>query len=337
MIRQRPPPSRSDTPSNDAASEEARAWVARLASGDITAETDGAFRAWLNASAHNRSAFVQANGLWDNLVDVDAVETLLATRGDVLSARRVSLSRRAFTGAAAAALLASAAAVGLMAVMPAPVDTILIETGTSQIETFTLSDGSMVTLGGASRVSGRMTDAARELELVAGNAFFDIARDETRPLTVTAGGYAVHVLGTRFDVKMQPDWVSVAVDHGHVEVTALGQEKRQALMAGDKIIVSAASGFGPVRTFDADQEFSWRSGRLSFVDASLRDIITGMNQYSARPLTLARDAPADLRLTLSFRTDQIDQVLTGLESSYPVGVSSTPEGVVISGRADEPR
>ena len=91
----------------------------------------------------------------------------------------------------------------------------------------------------------------------------------------------------------------------------------------------ATYGISEVMTFDASQELSWRSGRLSFVDAPLRYIVADMNQYSDRPIRLSATAPGDLRLTLSFPVDQIEQVLAGLDAAYPMAVQSREDDILI--------
>ena len=303
-----------------------------LASGESSDERDDAFAEWMAASEENRRAFERANALWDGLADVDGIEDLLTEQETVAAFRpRSALSRRRLLiGGGIAASLFCAAGIGLLLARPAPAEEIQLATLTGEIETFTLSDGSRITLGGASRVTGRFTAKARQLELAAGNAYFDIARDEARPLTVNSGTVQVRVLGTRFDIKRRTDWTSVSVASGHVAVTGRAAPGRRDLLAGDKLVASVQAGLGEVQGFDAEQEASWRTGRLSFIDAPLSDIVADINQYSPRPVRLAADAPADMRLTLSFTTEQIDQMLAGLDAAYPVQVQTTDSGILIS-------
>jgi len=55
-----------------------------------------------------------------------------------------------------------------------------------------------------------------------------------------------------------------------------------------------------------------------------------MNQYSDRPVRLAPGAPAEMRLTLSFTVQQIDQVLAGLDAAYPIEVQTGSSEILIS-------
>lgn len=321
------PPVKSE--SAKALDAQARAWVMYFASGESAPEKERAFAEWLATSPGHGAAFERARQLWDAIADVDDVENILTDQNNIKTLQpRRTMSRRLLLGGGLAAGLACAVGIGLMSFQPAPPEDILLATTRGEIRTFILSDGSKLTLGGASRVRGEFTARTRDLQLVDGNAYFDIARDESRPLTVDTGSVQVRVLGTRFDIKKRTGQVSVSVDSGHVRVMA--NAAARDLHAGDRIISTAALRLGPVEPFDAEKELSWRSGRLSFVDAPLRDIVADMNQYSDRPVRLAPGAPADLRLTLSFSIQQIGQVLAGLDTAYPIDVREDDTEIVIS-------
>lgn len=309
----------------------ARSWVLCFASGEVSPEQERAFAAWLAESEGNRLAFDRAWRLWEGLADVAQIEDILADCNNIKTFQpRPVMTRRLLLGGGLAASLVCAAGIGLMALKSAPTQDILLATRRGEIKTFTLPDGSEIILGGGSRLRGAFTDRARTLQLVEGNAFFDIAHDESRPLTVDSGGVLVRVLGTRFDIKKRVGQVLVSVDRGHVQVMAEAAAVARDLRAGESILSTAALPLGPVQSFDAETEFSWRSGRLAFVDAPLRDIVADMNQYSDRPVRLAPGAPADMRLTLSFSIGQIGQVLAGLDAAYPLDVRDNETEIVIS-------
>ncbi len=321
------PPMKSD--SEKVSDAEARSWVLYFASGESAPEKEQAFAAWLAASPDHGAAFERARRLWDAIADADGVEDILTDQNNIKPFQpHRGMSRRLLLGGGLAASLVCTAGIGLLALQPAPPEAILLSTARGEIKTFTLSDGSEITLGGDSQVRGELTARARNLQLASGNAYFDIARDEGRPLTVDTGSVLVRVLGTRFDIKKRTGQVSVSVDSGHVRVMA--DAAARDLRAGDRIVSTAALRLGSVEPFDAEKELSWRSGRLSFVDAPLRDIVADLNQYSDRPVRLAPGAPADLRLTLSFSIQQIGQVLAGLDSAYPIDVRESDTEIVIS-------
>src|SRR3546814_14429474 len=65
-----------------------------------------------------------------------------------------------------------------------------------------LEDGSQVSLDAATKVNVRMKEAGRQVELLAGRAKFDVAKDPQRPFTVAAGDKLVVAVGTSFSVEL---------------------------------------------------------------------------------------------------------------------------------------
>ena len=58
----------------------------------------------------------------------------------------------------------------------------------------------------------------RGVELVSGQANFEVAKDASRPFVVTAGGSEVRAVGTQFDVYKTADKVTVTLIEGKVAV-----------------------------------------------------------------------------------------------------------------------
>lgn len=105
------------------------------------------------------------------------------------------------------------------------------------IQEIKLADGSIVWLEPGSTLGhSDFTDQKREVHLV-GEAFFEVARDESRPFFVVSGDVVTKVLGTSFRVTSYPhqENVSVVVKTGRVSVTAKvrdnsGDEKQQEII-----------------------------------------------------------------------------------------------------------
>ena len=84
-------------------------------------------------------------------------------------------------------------------------------TGTAETRTLTLADGSRVTLAPESALKIAYTPAGRNLRLLAGRAFFEVAPHAARPFRVTAGAVNVTVLGTgfrAFPIESDSLWLS---------------------------------------------------------------------------------------------------------------------------------
>src|SRR3546814_1402664 len=77
-----------------------------------------------------------------------------------------------------------------------------------------LEDGSQVSLDAATKVNVRMKEAGRQVELLAGRAKFDVAKDPQRPFTVAAGDKLVVAVGTSFSVALIDGQVRVILYAG---------------------------------------------------------------------------------------------------------------------------
>ena len=79
-----------------------------------------------------------------------------------------------------------------------------------------LEDQSAIELNTDSEVRVSLSRKMRSVELVRGEASFEVAHDTSRPFIVSAGNTAVRAIGTKFDVRWLDNAVEVIVDEGKV-------------------------------------------------------------------------------------------------------------------------
>jgi len=82
----------------------------------------------------------------------------------------------------------------------------------------TLADGSTVDLNARSRLRVEFSKEERRVELIDGQALFQVAKDKNRPFTVSSGDAVVRAVGTQFDVLRKPTGTTVTVLEGRVAV-----------------------------------------------------------------------------------------------------------------------
>src|SRR5690606_23127337 len=91
--------------------------------------------------------------------------------------------------------------------------------------TFSLPDGSTITLNTNSELKVTYDKDFRNIRLLRGEAHFEVARDLDRPFLVYAGNGLVRAVGTAFTVFIHdPKEVEVTVTHGVIEVSALDDD-----------------------------------------------------------------------------------------------------------------
>ena len=260
-------------------------------------------------------------------------------------------------GALAALLVTAFVALGvfLSAEVPmkaTPIAVAELVTEVAEIREQRLTDGSTVTLGAQSRINVNFTPAERRVVLLAGEAFFEVETDPARPFFVEAGDSITRVVGTKFDVRLGADSVSVAVAEGRVDVARLIRPVEEttlpvaapaaSLIAGQKIVLPATEISDKpdeelhamevaslVSDIDTADVALWREGRLKYVEARLSDVVADLNRYYRGEIILGDDEVGKLEFTASLRSGDIDKLLQAIDINLPVAAVHRPNGRVI--------
>lgn len=196
-----------------------------------------------------------------------------------------------------------------------------------------LPDGSTLHLDALGRAQVRYYAGRRHVRLLAGTAFFDVARDAGRPFVVDAGPARITVLGTRFEVALSDEGgLSVGVEHGRVRV-ALADGQVFELREGEAL--QWAAGGLPARQPVHGGVATWREGWLDFHHTPLGEVARRLQRYSPRLLRVSPDAAA---LTVLGRVHiaEAGGWLRLLPRTLPVRVEEAGEGaqreIVIAAR-----
>jgi transmembrane sensor len=312
---------------------EAADWLVRHGDGSLTQEERSEFDAWAASDPRRSRTFAAMSRTWRDARDLKH----LAHLAEAEPTGRASHALRAITSRLSVprSIALAAAAVAVLAVVGSLVSAFLEghETGVGQTRVLSLSDGSTVVLGAKSRVVVKFTDRERLVRLTAGEALFEVRHNPARPFVVDAGDTVIRDVGTRFDVNRAGASVRVAVLEGEVEVrersapTAHLIKAVQFLRAGDGLEAVAGQaedslvqpGSFIVRPVEPVAVTAWRDGRLVYENARLADVVADVNRYYAPGVTLDSTS-ADLRVTASFRTNEIPAFLNTLDSALPVKI-----------------
>jgi transmembrane sensor len=203
-----------------------------------------------------------------------------------------------------------------------------------------LADGSVLELGGGTRVTVSMGSRERRVELHEGELFVTVRRDTGRPFSVASGILEVVATGTAFNVLRSAERTTVTVAEGSVAAFHEGRaaETNVRLQTNQQLIYSHASHSVAVRQADPGNAIAWRTGTLYFEGEPLAEVIASINRYSAGSITIEEPRVNDLSYTGTVHTNAIEGWLEGLPYSFPVTVVNLPNGHrVIGPRAAERR
>lgn len=191
-------------------------------------------------------------------------------------------------------------------------------TTVGEIASIRLQDGSTVTLNTDTALTVRFQGGERRIELLRGEAFFDVAKDPTRPFTVTSGALSATARGTRFDVASAPaDGVEVQVEEGRVEVA---EGARIAMLDAGDAAVRGPSGEIAKTTaaIDVGDATAWRDGKLVVSGRRLGEVLATIERYRRGRIVVLDQRAAKLRVSGTFDLRDTDQAIASIEASLPV-------------------
>lgn len=287
--------------------ERASEWLLRRDAGPWTEADEADLSAWLDVSTERRVAFLRLQAGWAQMNRLKALGAGIE-KGTVPKAQEIRFFPGADAepervGALASSALDEAHAAGragrrfaiaagvVLAAVLAGAGYLYLDRGITYstpvggISTIPLEDGSHVTLNTESRMRVNLRKQERFVELVQGEAYFDVAKDPERPFTVVAAGQRIVAVGTAFGVRISHavgdgrqsqtsggsgDGVQVTVTEGAVRVepaddpmaaqaSGAGDAKREQPTARER-----AAGGGPtVPSGDADRSVLLTAGTIA--------------------------------------------------------------------------
>ena len=291
-------------------------FVARM-DGDNWGEADEAeLQHWLDGGPGRDGMLLQAHAAWIAATPEPVEEPEVAP---------AFWRRRGFLGAMAASV---AAVVGGARWMDARSS---FATKLGEIRRVPLADGSVMTINSASELTVRMAKGSREIEIAQGEAWFDVAKDASRPFIVTAGKVRARAVGTAFSVRRRETGVEVLVTEGVVESWSEEDASlRLKLEAGERALLSdtAVVHHESDRASAVDRSLAWRSGMIDLNGTSLSEAADEFNRYNQRQIIIADPAVADEQFDGLFRINDPQGFAEAVKASLNVGIDESDSRVI---------
>jgi transmembrane sensor len=299
------------------------------------------FETWLTANPAHRVAYASVERAWEGIASAGVDNRILAMRRAALAAPRHPRATwiRPTAVAASAIVVAGLVAGALLRHRPVSADPNAAEFATQVGErsNITLADGSSVVLDTDSRIKVAFDGRVRRVRLLAGQAWFEVAKNQPRPFVVEAGDRKVTAHGTAFDVRLDDhDRVQVTLIEGRVSVEALNPTgaaptipvDHEDLLPGDQLVVVGARPATKRRT-DVTKATSWREGQIIFDDDTLATAVAEVNRYSVKKIVLTDPRLASLRVSGVFIAGHSDSFVETVTGNFPIKVTSNSDGQLI--------
>ena len=217
--------------------------------------------------------------------------------------------RRAPWGVAAAAVII--AVVAVRSRVASDVDRIAgwtateVVTGSTELATVQLGEGSVVRLGPSSRL--RVLAGRGRAVSLEGRAFFAVHRMPDHPLRVQTVAGEARVLGTRFEIATEGDGLHVRVVEGRVALSTSSGEVEVA--AGEESGVRSGAVTSPTPLAAPATVAAWAGTFLAFQATPLRDVARDIERVYHTPVTIGDSALAAETITATFTDRPVAEVV----------------------------
>ena len=345
---------RSKPPKADIVSE-AATWFIEFRTEEVTVAARARFHEWLCRSPEHIQAYLEIAEGWAELPTSDPqdrldIEMLIELARESVADNVISLGarhaaqpqqRRPRMRLLAASFMGVAMLVGvLLWVLLYEAST--YRTGIGEQRRVRLADGSTMEINALSKVRVRLSEHVREIDLVAGQALFQVAKDPTRPFIVRSGETTVRAVGTQFDVYKKHAGTVVTVLEGRVAVAEAVLDKEIALpapvflVAGEQLTVSAAQtenvrpkNIRPKRA-DVAAATAWVHKQLIFDETPLVEVAEEFNRYSTRRLVIVDAELGSLGVSGVYSSTQPDSLLGFLRAQPNLQLSETDKEIRVA-------
>lgn len=319
---------------------EALDWLLRVRAEPGQEALRAGLAAWLSQDTRHVDAYARAERVWRLTGALPMYDAVAA--GSVPSStppqpipfpprgsRRGVVGRVVFglTGAAIAASLLAVLAPGLMIRLRAD-----HRTGVAERRDVTLEDGTLVSLNAGSAIALSYDDTKRQVTVLSGDAFFQVAPDRHRPFSVKAEDMTIVDIGTAFVVDVGAETVSVAVESGAVQVSGVDRIDAR-LDPGGRLSVDRATGLVHQDRIPTAQIAPWRSGQLLVDNVPISQLVERLRAYFPGYIVVRDHDLAANRVSGVFNLGDPASALRAALKPYGGAVASmTPYILIVEGR-----
>jgi ferric-dicitrate binding protein FerR (iron transport regulator) len=219
----------------------------------------------------------------------------------------------------------------------------IYQTGYGETATYQLPDSSVVTLNANSSLEFTQNWQKQELREVwlDGEAFFQVTKTSQLSVTELPDRFVVHtpqadveVLGTSFNVEDRRGTTTVVLNSGKVKLKSRHtQDTGVVMQPGDYVALSESSDTLVRKFVDPKQFTSWTEYKLVMDNTPLRSIAQTIEDYYGLKVQFETSATADITLTGSIPTRDLNDFLTVLSASADVQIDRQENTLTLRNKA----
>lgn len=200
-----------------------------------------------------------------------------------------------------------------------------------------LGDQSLVRMNGATSVKMVFDDHLRKAVFEGGEAEFAVATN-ARPFQMSIGDRDLRTRYADFNLRrygrIGAVKATLTVRRGQVEIGEIqGKDETRTLGAGDQMSWTEGHSAATTRRVDPELAFAWQSHRLIYDHTPLAEVVTDLNRYAPRPISIMPESLGEMPFTGLLVLDSEDRMLDRLKSALPIQAQTLPAAIVLKPRA----
>ena len=187
----------------------------------------------------------------------------------------------------------------------------------------TLTDGTRIWLNAESQLEYPENFEGQEKRVVRlkGEAYFEVAKDPSKPFQVEMNGATITVLGTHFNVKAdaESDDITATLVEGSIRFE--GAKQNIVMTPNQQLTFNRSTNKVDVKEIDTDTFTAWKDGLLKYKSIPFTELIENLKDIYQVEIRIDDERLADPSITVSGTFNQkqsIEQILKVISHSLPI-------------------
>ncbi|MEG1685461.1 MAG: FecR domain-containing protein [Bacteroides sp.] len=211
-------------------------------------------------------------------------------------------------------------------------DIVVSVSANETVKEVTLPDGTKVWLNQSTVLKYAKSFAKSQRNVfLEGEAYFEVAKDKTKPFIVKTDVFQVKVLGTHFNIQCnkKENVAKATLIEGEVEVKGNNEEGMIVLSPGQKAEFNKITKRLQVKQINAKLDIVWRNNLIPFEKATIFEIANTLERFYDVKIILSPNISTNTYSGSLPLRGSVDSVLNSLKNSIPISYRITGSNIYI--------
>ena len=307
--------------------------IGKVLSNEATPEEVREVETWRNASEENENYFADLKLIFGRAasnqvkIDFDADEAWRKVQRRLVKTKTIDWRPLRI---AAGIVLIAVAGIFAWRTFNKPTETIAVMSEAKVVRQ-TLPDGTTAVLNKHSLIKFEYNprEKIRKVKLK-GEGFFEVKHEENKPFVIQADEAFVRDIGTAFNITSYPDkdTVEVMVFAGVVQFYTLNDPGMTINEGETGYYSKSTKTFSKLAKADTNV-LAYNTRVFSFHSTDLRSAIEQINEVYDSKIKLANDVIANCQVTVTFRNNELDEIVEVLAETLTLTIERTDQNEII--------